>query len=401
MFLEFGSINSKILILFLYPIFIKLRKLILPLINDNFYFDLFRFYLSFLFSIIFMIIIYKRTRKTRKINESNNNNEDNRSNEIKIDDTEWINPLKIMEQMENKEKKRKKIIFIILLVFIGLLANFLYIIFHILFKDDDDEDSILAIEIGRQSIGAFFEIIFFLILGNYILNNKIYRHHLVSLIIILFNLIIMFISYALYFRMRTLKIISFYLFYDFFFCLSYILGKKYLNMFYVKPYSLMVYIGSITSIILFIYDIISFAIVHDDNNNVNGIILGIKRNFNLSFIFIILDLLFYFLSNIGIWLTIYFFTPFHFIISESISEYIYYTYDYFTGTRYEIRDIIIYSLIYIINLFFSLIFNEIIILNFCNMNYNTKKYIERREREEMTIYMQSSPTITSVKTTEN
>jgi hypothetical protein len=35
------------------------------------------------------------------------------------------------------------------------------------------------------------------------------------------------------------------------------------------------------------------------------------------------------------------------------------------------------------------------------MNYNTKKYIERREREEMTIYMQSSPTITSIKTTEN
>ena len=398
MFLEFGTINNKILILFLYPIFIKIRNLILPLINDNIIFDVFRFYLSLVFSIIFTIIIYKRTKIIDKINEPNEkNNESNSSIEIAKSDIEWINPLKIKEQTENKMKKRKKIIFIILLVFIGLIANIFYIIFHNLFREDH-EIPVLALEIGRQSIGTFFEIIFFLIFGISILNNKIYKHHLVSLIILIFNLIIMFISYTIYFRMITLKIILYYFLYDFFFCLSYILGKKYLDMFYGKPFSLMVYIGSITSIILFIYDIISFAIIHDEDNNVNGIILGIKNNFNLSFIFIILDILFYFITNIGIWLTIYFFTPFHFIISESISEYIYLTYDYFSGTNYKKSDVIIYSLIYIINIFFSLVFNEIIILNFCNMNYNTKKYIERREREEMENYMNLGPIIDPINT---
>ena len=42
-------------------------------------------------------------------------------------------------------------------------------------------------------------------------------------------------------------------------------------------------------------------------------------------------------------------------------------------------DIILYSIIYIINFIFFLVFNEIIILKFCGLNYNIKQNIEERE----------------------
>jgi hypothetical protein len=130
--------------------------------------------------------------------------------------------------------------------------------------------------------------------------------------------------------------------------------------------------------------LIVYLIVRDNNDNIHGIILGFQKNGSSSFVILfLLDIIFSFSCNIGIWLSIYYFTPFHFIISELISEYIYYTYDWLFGdSDYEVGNIILYSLIYLINLFFSLIFNEIIILNFWGLEFNTKKNIEKRQRND-------------------
>ena len=166
-----------------------------------------------------------------------------------------------------------------------------------------------------------------------------------------------------------------------------------MTVFYIPPYKLMVNIGIISCIILLIYDILAYLIVGEKNIKIHGIILGVKNNLKLSFIIIIIfDILLYFLTNIGIWLTIYYFTPFHFIISESISEYLYYFFDYMKnkGKFYEKEDIILYCFVYIINLFFSLVFNEIIILKFWKLDYNTEKYIKEREREDCNLISQTS-----------
>ena len=45
---------------------------------------------------------------------------------------------------------------------------------------------------------------------------------------------------------------------------------------------------------------------------------------------------------------------------------------------YETNNIIIFLVFFFINLIFSLIFNEIIILKFCKLEYYTKKYIKAR-----------------------
>ena len=81
-------------------------------------------------------------------------------------------------------------------------------------------------------------------------------------------------------------------------------------------------IGANIFIPLLIYDIIAFYI----NKDASGIIIGLINNVNSvknAFLFIA-DLLLSFITNLGIFWTIYYFTPFHLIICEFISEIIFY-----------------------------------------------------------------------------
>ena len=155
----------------------------------------------------------------------------------------------------------------------------------------------------------------------------------------------------------------------------------------------MVLIGIISIIILFIYDVIMFLISDNNDNEINkyGIIIGFRNMTNFpSVLYFIFDVVFYFFSNIGILMTIYYYSPFHYIISESISEYLFILYDFILfGRGYKVSDIILYTIIYIINLIFFLVFNEIIILNICGLNYNVKEKIEEREINDNILALQT------------
>ena len=373
MLIEFEKFNSKLLILLIFSIFNPLKRIIEVKINDNNYFEMFRFYLSYTLSFIFILIIKKRTKNNKKnieinyIAKTNNSKKEN-----------WINPQDNVKKEIKKEKFHKQIFFIILLVLIWLILNIFNIIFKAIYSGKDINNILF---IGKQSIGILFEIIYFILLSIFILKKKIYKHHLMSLIVISVNISLLIFSFGTCFPDNIIEVILYYFFSSFLFCLYYVVVKKYLNLFSNSPYNIMFNIGIISIIILFIYDIIAFLICRNDNTNIHGIIYGFKNNLELSFIFFfILDIIFNFLSNIGIWLTVYYFSPFHYIISESISEYLYYTYDcYINKTGYKLKDKIIYSIVYIINLIFFLIFNEIIILNFCGLSHNIKKNIEDRE----------------------
>ena len=377
MLYEFGIINSKLFILIIFPISSQIRRIIISCINDNNIFQVFRTYLSYILSFIFILIINYRTKKDKIVEgiEKRQTEANNKERNSSI----WINPLKEKENLMNKEKRKKNILFIIFLTVIDLSKNIFSIIFRTIYNDDN-----AAFNLGKQSIGIFLEILLLIVISKFILKTSIYRHNLLSLIIILFNLLLISISYIHYFLTKTISVTIYYLFNNFLLCLLYVFGKKYLDSFYVSPYNLILYIGIICSFIFLVYDLIVYLIVRDNNDNIHGIILGFQKNGSSSFVILfLLDIIFSFSCNIGIWLSIYYFTPFHFIISELISEYIYYTYDWLFGdSDYEVGNIILYSLIYLINLFFSLIFNEIIILNFWGLEFNTKKNIEKRQRND-------------------
>ena len=50
----------------------------------------------------------------------------------------------------------------------------------------------------------------------------------------------------------------------------------------------------------------------------------------------------------------------------------------------ELPDVVLYPIGYLIVVFASLIYNEIIILNFCGLNKETKKFIEQRLFDDIT-----------------
>ena len=368
MLIECSIKNCLIFIPFIFPVFFQLEYLINKkfIQYDNIIFKVFRYYLSYTLSIICLLIIKCRSKPGRNStlnNELLNSRNRNRKNSI------WINPLDIEQKKLKKGKKIRSIFFLLILSIIGIISN----LFHEKYK--------AGIEIGKQSIGIFFEIINFIVLSMIILNVKIYSHHKFSLGIISFTLLILTISFIIYTdEDKIIKALWFYFLNAFFYCLYDVLGKKYMLLYFHSPYNTMLYIGLINSCILIIYDVISFIYFKE----YNGIIKGFQENFNFSFIYIFSGIIFLeFLWNLGIWLTIYFFNPCYFIISESISETIYYIFDlliYGNNNNFSLFNIILYSISYFINIISSLIFNEIIIIDSFGLSQFTKKKIEERER---------------------
>ena len=94
--------------------------------------------------------------------------------------------------------------------------------------------------------------------------------------------------------------------------------------------------------------------------------------------------------HLGLWITVYYFTPTHTIISENIMEIGYYIVDFKTNETIWKKEkfnlnIYLYPFIHVINLICSLIFNEIIIFNFCGLDRDTKVRIRERENKETVI----------------
>ena len=379
MLIEFPKINYHLFIPLIYPFFIQIKTFINNNWNDvedNPFFKLFRYYLSYILSFIFILIIKLRT----KIHKKRQSKQLEKSAIKENSKTNWINPLNIQKQIIIKEKRFKNNLFIMFLVLLGFLSNISYIVFNNYFKEKG-----VDIYVSKQSIGIIFKIIYLIALCKIILKMKIYRHHIFSLYIIFFTSIILFICFAIDFQISiTLKTLLYHLLTSFFFCLFDVFGKKYLNMFCDSPYEIMIKIGIISVVLFFLYDIIIYIIIRNDDTDISGIIIGIKKNFKvLSIFLIILDIILFFFWNTGIWLVLYYLTPCHFIISEALSEYLYYFFDFIRNYElYKTRNIIIYGIIYILNIFFFLVYDEIIILNFWDLNKYTKIMIQEREERE-------------------
>ena len=306
------------------------------MINENYFekdtklFKIFRYYLSHNLSIIFIIIIKLRTMPGRHSSVNNL-----KTNYKKRKSSVWINPLNIEQKKLKKGKKIKSIYFLILLLVISIISN---IFNQILKKKFTDSKSNLCI---------LCEIINFIALSILILNKNIYKHQILSLGVISFTLL----SMVIYLTITKLKIkilyaFGYYFIYSFLYGLYDVLGKKYLNLYFDSPYNIMLKIGLIISIILIIYDITLYYYFEDYKGQFSGIIYAFSKNLEelgKSFIlFFSISIFFEFLFNVGIWLTIYYFNPCYFIISELISECILFISDIIAKKkRYNTIEIII------------------------------------------------------------
>ena len=198
----------------------------------------------------------------------------------------------------------------------------------------------------NSSISLFFCIISYVVFSRIILGQKIYIHQIISLAIIIFCNLSTIILILIEQNNENLGI----------------------NILLI-------------AIILSIYAIFNTTcLVFSKNENFNGIFYQFELNYrdnNLYPLIFIGDIISAFFWVGGIHLTVYFFTPCHFIISESISQVLYaYIYQILDGYN-TIIITIIHSLFTVI-IFASLIYNEVFIINLCSLNKFTQKYIAQR-----------------------
>ena len=135
-----------------------------------------------------------------------------------------------------------------------------------------------------------------------------------------------------------------------------------------SPYYLMFIIDAMSICLILPYEIIT-VIVFGKDTKFNGIFYQMEKYFEktkLYSLIFIADIISAFLWIAGINLTVYFFTPCHFIISESISQIISIIISQTFENLLWTKQIIIYILFFMIFLG-SLIYNEIFIINICSL----------------------------------
>ena len=383
MWIELSEFNLKLFIPLIFPVFKRIQDLTKKLYikkgyDDHTLFKTFRYYLCHILAFVPLLIVYYRTKKA-----------ENDLIEIKEENTEKLESVKTLThndtlfktntiadlKVANTRKKRIKSY-----IFLGglcILSLFCYYYRYFFEKYSARE--------FKQSMGIFFDIGGYIVLSMLILKQKLYFHNFVSMGIIAVLLIVLFIMTTVCIEDKNSiwKSFIYYLFYILLFILYDVLKKKYMNMFFNTPYFMMLVIGIFGCVFVLIYDFIAFLI----DNDKEEVAKGFRENINDAgkAFALILDLIIHFIWNLGLWLTIYYLTPCHIFMSEYISEYIYYIQDVNNPPNpkfYKTHNVVIFSIFAFINFCCCLVFNEVVILNFFNLDYNTKKRIQERQRHE-------------------
>ena len=392
MLIEFGIIDYKIIIPLIYPIFYQIRSLIHK-DDEKALFEFFTNFCGYLFSGIVYLIIKHRMKKLNsknieKINSKNDNDKEDSGKELVNVVTEkqfrLVSTIKFSENQLNLEKKKidkinskKQYIYVLSLVLIYLFPMFL-----------DSYTLVNNFDIGTSSsISLFVSIFSNIILSKIILGEKIYSHQIFASMIILISIlivIILFLIKAIHIESNIGVNIALITFISSFYSLFNIMEKRYYNKFVDSPYHLMYVIGLFATILILVYEIFTVIIVGIDSN-LNGIFYQFYKNcerFQYLYILIFIsDILTAFIWLWGIQLTVYFFTPCHFIISESISQIIsFFIND--TISEYSDGEQATIIILFFIIIFATLIYNEVLIINICSLSNNTKKNINLRQLRE-------------------
>ena len=393
MWIEFGVIDYKIIIPLIYPFFF----FFLSILHENDEKALFGFFTNFcgyLLSGIILLIIKCRMRRIKsediektgivltdilsgKNNETELTTDDDRP--IKFVKTFVIteNQISINKKKLDKINLRNQYLFISLLVCIYLIPMFL------------DSYTALDNELNfgtSSSFSLFFCIIFYIGLSRLIIGEKINSHQIFSSIIIIVSIIIVVILFLIKDNISKMIFLNIILIIvvTFFYSLFNTLEKKYFRMYMGSPYHLMFMMGAMALTLILLYEIFT-VIIFGFNCSFNGVFYQFYKNCEkheyLYILLFIADIITAFIWLAGIQLTVYFFTPCHFIISESISQIIS-TFLNNTIEDFSIAEKVITYILFIIIIFATLIYNEVVIINFFSLNKNTKKYINLRQLKE-------------------
>ena len=351
----FAKINKYFIFPFLSPIFIFIREILLEYakIKTNGVRKILQYEfndgLMHCSCILLYIISYLRTKNLNVIENKNK-----------------VNIVKYIFHNPKKIKNKLRIFFIILTIAIGYNN---YISGKMLLKGK----TIFEIRI--------YHVIFNTIFCKIILGYKIYKHQLLSLMLIILGWI--FISIPIFIKLTFNDIYYNVLFFfgAVFYPLYLVLLKYIIEKYYISVYLNMFFIGIILLIISTLLTIINSNMIYSNFNDLINIFdyahnelllfLAFASGTIVKFIFCLI------IEN---------FSPNIFVLTNVISSII--TWIYNIGIKKKsdtIINTICLSIGYFIILISCLIYNEIIILNFYKFNENTNYQINERNNSERLI----------------
>ena len=360
--ITFSKLNKYFLIPFLCPIFCALTNLFMDLVYKEKVINKFDFFssvstdLSFIFAGLFYFVPHFKANYNKK-NYPSSNNETNNSGIIYI----------YNEGIINNYHPCKIIMLIILLSLIIVIDN----LFYIFISDKNVFEKRL------------YFLIFIPLFSKIILKVDIYKHQYFSLIIAIGGIIFLLIPVC--FELNTEDIIPNILnvicgiIYPLFLVIIKYLSEKY----YISPLKISLLLGIMSLFFDCIGYIIYSLIKYNDLSYFNDFFnFSEEKNKFIIIVYIILFILFYVTLQLFILLVLFYFSPILLLITDIISPFLSWIFDNILEPE-SIPNVILEPIGYLIVIFSALIYNEIIIFNFCGLNKNTKKFVNKRNIKEL------------------
>ena len=216
-----------------------------------------------------------------------------------------------------------------------------------------------------------------------ILKENIYKHQCLSLVISIIGMILVIIPTCIILEKDDILPNLINLFKAGIFPLFLVIIKYMYNVYYISP----LYTGIVYGIISLIFTMIGYIIYslikyHDLSFFNNIFDFEEVENYSYIIFLYIITFLFLIILQSLTFLSLIYFSPVLIIVTEIISPMLLWTVKTIEKGEWE-SIYIFYPIGYIILLISSLIFNEIIILNFYGFNNNTNKYVKQRMNKEI------------------
>jgi len=227
----------------------------------------------------------------------------------------------------------------------------------------------------------FYYLIFLPIFSKFILKSKLFRHQIFSLFIILIGVSLLFISFILNEKKSEVIFNIFQVIISASDSFVYVMIKQLTHKYFLSPYLCLLFIGFFSLIILLVGFIIFYLITDKNLDNFIGIFEGESLDSVIYLILFFISCLF--LNTLSV-LVIFYFSPTLLMATEIINPILIWIKSLFEeGEEKNALDIVLNSVGYSLVFLSSLIYNEIIIFNFFGLNRYTKKYLEKKQREEL------------------
>ena len=242
--------------------------------------------------------------------------------------------------------------------------------------------------VGYPQLEKRIYFLFFFTLINILLFKKqIYRHQKLALLITVIGAIFIYIAFAISLNIDIYNILyDIFLFLGSFLFSLYLVSYKYLTFNKsISPFKLLLYLG----VLSFVYTIIIFIIISlkmkGDLTYITNIFNCHENNYICVSHFYINIIVYVILNTIlqtFIFLVVYFFSPELFAISDIFSPLFSFITKCIQGREKDFIKIFLNIFGDLIIAFGAFIYNEIIICNFCGLNENTWKGINKKAVDE-------------------